>query len=314
MKLLIGYDGSECAKAAIEDLVLAGLPADVDAMLLSVADMLIKVPYEEYNPPKEAEDHPTAKLVRTARALAAAAMNDAREASLEGVGLVATLFPGWNVKGEAVADSPYWALIKAAEEHGSDLILVGSHGRSGFKEMFLGSVSQNVLSHASFSVRIGRTRTRSADQPPRILVGSDGSRNACAAIDRLLKREWPEGSEFRVVTAVDPQLSMAIAYHFACGDPTHQDADVTSAARHHAESLAQRLAQAGLSATALVELADPKHLLIEEAARWNADGIFIGAKGHSRLERFLLGSVSAAVAARAHCTVEVVRMPNASTS
>jgi len=36
---------------------------------------------------------------------------------------------------------------------------------------------------------------------------------------------------------------------------------------------------------------------------------FVGSAGFSnRLERFVLGSVSAAVAARAHCSVEVVRL------
>jgi len=55
------------------------------------------------------------------------------------------------------------------------------------------------------------------------------------------------------------------------------------------------------------KVADPKRLIVEEAASWNADCIFLGARGHSRLERFLLGSVAAAVAARATCTVEVVR-------
>ena len=46
---------------------------------------------------------------------------------------------------------------------------------------------------------------------------------------------------------------------------------------------------------------------LEEAERWGADCIFLGAKGHSRFERLLLGSVSTAVSARAHCSVEVVR-------
>ena len=43
------------------------------------------------------------------------------------------------------------------------------------------------------------------------------------------------------------------------------------------------------------------------AERWGADCVFAGAKGLSRLERFLVGSVSTAVAARAPCSVEVVR-------
>jgi len=307
MKLLIGYDGSECAKAAVEDLVLAGLPKDVDTVILSVADMLISVPYEEYFPPKDAEDRPAAKLVRAARVLAADAMNQAQEASLEAVELVASLFPGWKVESETVADSPYWALIKKAEQWGADLILVGSHGRSKLGELFMGSVSQNVLSHAACSVRIARTRERSAVTPVRIILGVDGSRSSNMAVDIVEQREWPEGTEVRVLTAVDPQLSMAIAYHFACQDQAGGDEDVLSAARRNADSIVQRLQKTGLSADSMVEVADPKRLLVEEARRWHADCIFVGAKGHSRLERFLLGSVSAAVAARAHCTVEVVR-------
>jgi nucleotide-binding universal stress UspA family protein len=52
---------------------------------------------------------------------------------------------------------------------------------------------------------------------------------------------------------------------------------------------------------------DPKHVLVDEAAHWGADCIFIGSRGLSRWERLLLGSVSTAVATRAHCPVEVVR-------
>jgi len=53
---------------------------------------------------------------------------------------------------------------------------------------------------------------------------------------------------------------------------------------------------------------DPKRVLVEESKRWGADCIFVGSMGFSnRVERFLIGSVSSAVAARAHCSVEVVR-------
>ena len=58
--------------------------------------------------------------------------------------------------------------------------------------------------------------------------------------------------------------------------------------------------------TLVVKEGDPKRVLIEEAEQWGADCIFVGARGLRRLERFLLGSVSTAVAARAHCSVEVV--------
>ena len=53
---------------------------------------------------------------------------------------------------------------------------------------------------------------------------------------------------------------------------------------------------------------DPKRELPRAAEEWEADCIFVGSTGFSkRFERFVLGSVSASVAARAHCSVEVVR-------
>ena len=36
MKLLIGYDGSQCANAALDDLRRAGLPREAQAIILSV--------------------------------------------------------------------------------------------------------------------------------------------------------------------------------------------------------------------------------------------------------------------------------------
>jgi nucleotide-binding universal stress UspA family protein len=70
----------------------------------------------------------------------------------------------------------------------------------------------------------------------------------------------------------------------------------------------QKLHDAGLSASLEIQAGNPKNVLVEKAESWHADSIFVGANRFgSRVERFLLGSVSAAVAARAHCSVEVVR-------
>ena len=63
-----------------------------------------------------------------------------------------------------------------------------------------------------------------------------------------------------------------------------------------------------LIVTHVLREGDPKHELPKAAEEWGADCIFVGSTGFSnRFERFVLGSVSAAVAARAHCSVEVVR-------
>ena len=59
--------------------------------------------------------------------------------------------------------------------------------------------------------------------------------------------------------------------------------------------------------TELIE-GNPKNEMITSAEDWGADCIFVGPSGSSNTSgRFILGSVSAAVASRAHCSVEVVR-------
>lgn len=47
--------------------------------------------------------------------------------------------------------------------------------------------------------------------------------------------------------------------------------------------------------------------LVDDAARWHAECVLVGANGHDCLAPVLLGSVSAALAERAPCAVEVVR-------
>ena len=71
---------------------------------------------------------------------------------------------------------------------------------------------------------------------------------------------------------------------------------------------AEKLAAAGANVQTKLVDGNPNNVLVEEAECWHADCIFVGANAQgSRLERFLLGTTAAAVAARSHCSVEVVR-------
>jgi nucleotide-binding universal stress UspA family protein len=48
-------------------------------------------------------------------------------------------------------------------------------------------------------------------------------------------------------------------------------------------------------------------VILDEAANWEADLIVLGSHGYRRVKRFLLGSVSSAVASHADCSIEIVR-------
>lgn len=56
----------------------------------------------------------------------------------------------------ANGDQPYEAIIKAAERHGCDLILMASHGRRGVQGFLLGSETQKVLTHTKIPVLVFR--------------------------------------------------------------------------------------------------------------------------------------------------------------
>ena len=54
------------------------------------------------------------------------------------------------------ADSAALKIVEIAEQHNCDLIFMGSHGRSGWGQLLLGSVTNKVLSHTQKPVLVHR--------------------------------------------------------------------------------------------------------------------------------------------------------------
>lgn len=312
MKVLIGYDGSACATDAIEDLRHAGLPDNTEVVVLSVADVFPPAPHAPSAPGDPPAAKGTAMALSRARGMAEKAIADATALSNKGADHLRSAFPDWTIRAEARADAPHWALVKMAAEWQADLVVVGSHGRSALGRVLLGSVSQQVLHNSPCSVRVSRCRPRRQDPAGkrlRLLVGVDGSAGSATAVSAMEMRAWPARTEVMVVAAVDSRAVLATLdpTMAAGGAAMGEGPDVSAVLEQAADATAESLRGAGLSAATQVVAGDPKSVLLSEAQQWDADCIFIGAKGHSRLDRLLIGSVSATIAARAHCSVEVVR-------
>lgn len=311
MRILIAYDGSECADSALDDLIHAGLPTKGEALVMTVAEVWLPPP-----PPSSYEVVEMATAARTPFALerkymagSQAVMNADEMAAKAAVRFQAN-FPNWKVKHEAVWGSPTWELFSKAEEWKADLIVAGSHGRSALGRLFLGSISQWLLNEARCSVRVARGKLDEPDFPVRLLLALDGSRNANKALEQIASRNWPAKSEVRVVM-VDQPLEMT--YVGGVAPPLRHSVEKFNKKEHQksqrfVDAAAKKLKAAGLRATGQVIDGDPKRMLVKIAEEWRADCIFLGATGLSnRFERFLLGSTAGAVAARAHCSVEIVR-------
>jgi nucleotide-binding universal stress UspA family protein len=303
MRILIAYDGSKYADAAIDDLRRAGLPRQCEATVVSVAHQ--GWPEAKKKGPRGEFDNPWTATLKEAEAMAEAARQRIQSA-----------FPGWVVSSEPLWGEPAKLLLKTIHVWKPDLVIVGSHGRSVPARLILGSVSTELLHHASCSVRVVRKPPKT-DAPVRILIATDGSNPAQACIDAVAQRSWPEGSEARVVAVMQTLVPVATTvpalegHTFASEEAYRviEKADEQQRAQLHqsVEAAAERLQRAGLSVTAVVVDGDARHEVNAEAERWGADSVFVGARGLGAIDRLLLGSVSSAVVAHAPCAVEVVR-------
>ncbi len=309
MKILIAYDGSEGAKAALDDLPRAGLGNSIEAIILSVAELWLPPP-----PPSTGVDESfplyTPPGLKSARETVAQAIEQVRSLAKGASARVQATSRSWKVSTEVYTGSPAWEVIKKGDEWEPDLIVVGSQGRSALGRLFLGSVSQKILTEARCSVRVGRRPTTAGGAPVRVLVGVDGSPGAQAAVQTVAKGEWPSGTEISVIAVEDLSVPLALG---SLNPQVTEWIGETDEGNHQwvrkmVEASAEDLRGAGLDVSAVVKEGDAKKVLVDEAKRLGADCIFVGSTGFSnRLERFLLGSVSAAVANRAECSVEVVR-------
>jgi nucleotide-binding universal stress UspA family protein len=311
MKVLFAYDGSSGADAALHDLQHAGLPSVLECMVLSVADVWLAPVQDSGDETISGNLDPAVRArILAMRETARAKVAEAAAMAKHWAQIIQSLFPTWRLSSEALADSPAWGILNRADSWAADLIVTGSHGMSATARILIGSVSRKVLSHASCSVRIARGSAAKHHAAPRLIIGFDGSSDAEAAVREVASRDWPDGTQVRLITVVDDTIRTAIAARILKLDAWLEGGQTDD---HHiwlskmTEGAAERLRRVRLDATCLLSEGEPKRVLLDEAQQWQADSIFVGATGLRGLQRLLLGSVSSSVATAASCTVEVVR-------
>lgn len=145
MKILLAIDGSPPSAAAIEEIAHRPWPTPSTVRILSVI--------QPYPPPATEVVLAGAALEEIRGQLATQADRLTRQA---GERLTA---PGRLSVETAVGEGdPRTVIVDAADEWQADLIVVGSHGRTGLKRLMLGSVAQSVVAHAHCSVEVVRRR------------------------------------------------------------------------------------------------------------------------------------------------------------
>lgn len=144
MKILIAIDGSDFSQAALQSVMARPWPPDTEVKILNVVEppsLLMGREMGGYDPEFEVV---WKALREQARHLVEKAVEKLRAAK-------------FNVSSELVEGDPKSQIIDIAHEWHADMIVLGSHGRTGINRFLMGSVSQGVVRHAHCSVEIIRT-------------------------------------------------------------------------------------------------------------------------------------------------------------
>lgn len=139
--VLFPTDGSEGANAAIEHAIDHALTYDATLHVLYVVEKTY--PAVEAGP---------ADVLDALRSEGEAALDDARERAKE-AGVE-------SVRGSVTGGSPYRNILRYADEHKIDLIVMGTHGRRGVDRYLLGSVTEKVVRTADCPVLTVRVKER----------------------------------------------------------------------------------------------------------------------------------------------------------
>lgn len=141
MKILIGVDDSACSDAAVAHVagtewpkaakflvVSAAAPILIGPGEVTAADAISRLMEEHQKHHKEIAERAAARLRKS----------------------------GLTTEARLARGDPRSALLDAAQAEHVDLIVVGSHGRTGIKKLLLGSVASHVVTHAPCNVLVVR--------------------------------------------------------------------------------------------------------------------------------------------------------------
>jgi nucleotide-binding universal stress UspA family protein len=145
----------------------------------------------------------------------------------------------------------------------------------------------------------------------KILLAIDGSDYGKAAVNSVAERPWPEGSEVKIISVMEiPYVPTTETWVL----PNDYYSELERVAREQAVAAVKYAVEriesgkaSGLEITTSIIGGSAREAILDEAERWGADLIVLGSHGYSAWQRFLLGSVSHAVATHARCSVEIVR-------
>lgn len=208
-------------------------------------------------------------------------------------------------------------LLETAKEEQCDVIVLGTHGRTGLPRLLLGSVAERVARMAHVPVLL----IRSDDVKPKtfntVLFATDGSHHSDLArrhADALAQKFGAKLVILNVAVEVG-QMPLELGRAWMYTDTAHirkQMDDYIAKLKAKGQSVLENTMRRTKNKHVNLLLREGRHQLTSEvicdvATEVSADLIVVGTQGHTGLRKFFLGSVANEVAHNAKHPVLLVR-------
>lgn len=199
---------------------------------------------------------------------------------------------------------PAAVIVDAATTIGADMIVLGTHGRSGFERLLLGSVTEKVVRTAKCPVVTVPPPTVATSKLPfkRVLCGVDFSAPSMAALEYALSLAKESDSELTLLHALEfpkeEQMDVTLPFDMAA-----YRAAVQADSTRRLEELITDDVRAWCQPTTKLAFGRPYEQILDIAAQMHADLIVLGVHGRNAVDLMLFGSTTNQVIRRATCPV-----------
>lgn len=206
------------------------------------------------------------------------------------------------------AERVYRTILEEQNGLGVDFLVLGTHGRSGFQHLVLGSVAEKVIRSVKCPTLV--VPPRAPHVPPgtpvrhaRLLCPIDFSESSMNAFAQARAMAEESGARLTALAVVD------IAYELR-DSAMLANIDVEGIARATESETRRRLAElvgrGARTIEAVVDCGSAAEKVLERAARDGTDLIVMGVHGRGALDLRLFGSTTHQVIRRATCPVLVI--------
>lgn len=206
---------------------------------------------------------------------------------------------------------PWREIERAAAEMDADLVVLGTHGRSGFEHLVLGSVAEKLVRRLPCPVlTVSHEEARTWAAPgliTRILCATDFSEMSAEALRAALAFAEKHRAPITLLHVVEELPDRNAAAHRALLDIHGLRADLEGRATERLRRIVADLAAPHVAFETRVAAGCAYKEILRAAVEERADLVVIGAQGHGVLDHLLSGSNAQHVIRAATCPVLTVR-------